>query len=442
MSTKHEQIIKYIEELPVGSKISVRQIARDILVSEGTAYRAIKEAENQGYVSTIERVGTIRIEKKQKTNIEKLTFAEVVNIVEGQVLGGKEGLHKTLNKFVIGAMKLDAMMKYVEPGSLLIVGNRYEAHKLSIEHGAAVLITGGFDTNDQVKHLANEKQLPIISTSYDTFTVASMINRAIYDRLIKKEIMMVEDIIHEDRDITVLKDYQTVEDWQQLVEETKHSRFPVVDDNFKLVGVVTSKDIVSSKDLIGRDKTVTIDKMMTKNPIFVTAKTSVASAAHIMVWEGIELLPVVNSYRKLIGVISRQDVLKALQYIQKQPQIGETIDDIIMRHFEEYKVDDTIIFKGEVTPQMTNQLGSLASGPLTSIITEAAHRVLRQYKKGDLVPENITIYFVKPVQIESEIEIRPKVIEVSRKFGKVDVEVYHKNQLVSKAVMTSQVIER
>lgn len=442
MSTKHEQIIKYIEELPVGSKISVRQIARDILVSEGTAYRAIKDAENQGYVSTIERVGTIRIEKKQKTNIEKLTFAEVVNIVEGQVLGGKEGLHKTLNKFVIGAMKLDAMMKYVEPGSLLIVGNRYEAHKLSIEHGAAVLITGGFDTNDQVKQLANEKQLPIISTSYDTFTVASMINRAIYDRLIKKEIMMVEDIIHEENDLIYLRDYQTVEDWQQMVEETKHSRFPVVDGNFKLVGVVTSKDIVSSKELIGRDKTVTIDKIMTKNPIFVTSKTSVASAAHIMVWEGIELLPVVNSYRKLIGVISRQDVLKALQYIQKQPQIGETIDDIIMRHFEEYKVDDTIVFKGEVTPQMTNQLGSLASGPLTSLITEAAHRVLRQYKKGDLVPENITIYFVKPVQIESEIEIRPKVIEVSRKFGKVDVEVYHKNQLVSKAVMTSQVIER
>jgi len=442
LSTKHEQIIKYIEDLPVGSKISVRQIARDILVSEGTAYRAIKDAENQGYVSTIERVGTIRIEKKQKTNIEKLTFAEVVNIVDGQVLGGKEGLHKTLNKFVIGAMKLDAMMKYVEPGSLLIVGNRYEAHKLSIEHGAAVLITGGFDTNDQVKRLANEKQLPIISTSYDTFTVASMINRAIYDRLIKKEIMMVEDIIHEESDLKYLRDHQTVEDWQQLVEETKHSRFPVIDDNFKLVGVVTSKDIVSSKELIGRDKTVTIDKIMTKNPIFVTAKTSVASAAHIMVWEGIELLPVVNSYRKLIGVISRQDVLKALQYIQKQPQIGETIDDIIMRHFEEYKVDDTIIFKGEVTPQMTNQLGSLAVGPLTSLITEAAHRVLRQYKKGDLVPENITIYFVKPVQIESEIEIRPKVIEVSRKFGKVDIEVYHKNQLVSKAVMTSQVIER
>ncbi len=42
---------------------------------------------------------TLRIEQKKKENIEKLTYAEVVNIVDGQVLGGREGLHKTLNKF-------------------------------------------------------------------------------------------------------------------------------------------------------------------------------------------------------------------------------------------------------------------------------------------------------------------------------------------------------
>ena len=46
MATKHEQILKYIDELPVGEKISVRQIAKDLTVSEGTAYRAIKDAEN------------------------------------------------------------------------------------------------------------------------------------------------------------------------------------------------------------------------------------------------------------------------------------------------------------------------------------------------------------------------------------------------------------
>ncbi len=191
MTTKHEQILHHITDLDVGEKISVRRIAKTLEVSEGTAYRAIKEAENQGLVSTIERVGTIRIEKKQKENIEKLTYAEVVNIVDGQVLGGRNGLHKTLNRFVIGAMKLEAMMRYVEAGNLLIVGNRYQVHKLALEAGAAVLITGGFDTNENVISLADELGLPVITTSYDTFTVATMINRAIYDQLIKKKLPLL-----------------------------------------------------------------------------------------------------------------------------------------------------------------------------------------------------------------------------------------------------------
>src|SRR5690625_389498 len=88
MTTKHEQIIHHIIKLEVGKKISVRQIAKTLDVSEGTAYRAIKEAENQGLVSTIERVGTIRIEQKRKENFEQLTYAEVIKIVDGQVLGG------------------------------------------------------------------------------------------------------------------------------------------------------------------------------------------------------------------------------------------------------------------------------------------------------------------------------------------------------------------
>ena len=71
MTTKHDLILSYIEQLPVGEKISVRGIAKQLQVSEGTAYRAIKEAENSGLVSTIQRVGTIRIERKLKKNIEK-----------------------------------------------------------------------------------------------------------------------------------------------------------------------------------------------------------------------------------------------------------------------------------------------------------------------------------------------------------------------------------
>lgn len=436
MATKHEQILQYIDRLPVGTKISVRQIAKDLEVSEGTAYRAIKEAETQGYVSTIERVGTVRIEKKLKENIERLTFAEVVNIVDGHVLGGKEGLHKTLNKFVIGAMKLEAMMRYVEPGSLLIVGNREQAHKLSLQQGAAVLITGGFDTSEEVKSFADQLALPIISSSYDTFTVASLINRAIYDRLIKKEIVMVEDILKPMAETPILHPWDPVARWHQFTEWYRETRFSVVDDQMRLVGIVTSKDI------IGHDETVPIEKVMSKNPITTSPRVSVASCAHTMVWEGIELLPVVDNYRKIVGVLSRQDVLKALQYTQKQPQTGETFLNLIMNHFREEKEGDTVYYQGEVTPQMTNHLGTFGSGILTTVMVEAACNLLRQHRRGDMMPENITVYFLKPIQMESQIQVKPRLLDISRRTGKVEVAVYHEDVMVGKAMITAQILER
>ncbi|MGM0843960.1 MAG: DRTGG domain-containing protein [Bacillota bacterium] len=438
MATKHEQIIEYIDTLPIGEKISVRQIAKALNVSEGTAYRAIKDAETKGYVSTIERVGTIRIERKKKENIEKLTFAEVVNIIDGQVLGGRSGLHKMLNKFVIGAMKLEAMMRYTEAGNLLIVGNRTKAHELALKAGAAVLITGGFDAEENVKRIADELELPIISTSYDTFTVAAMINRAIYDQLIKKDIVLVEDILTTEDQTAFLHVGDTLEDWYEKNQSTFHSRFPVIDRNRKVHGMATSKDVM------GQEKSVLIEKVMTKKPITVRANTSVASAAHTMIWEGIEVLPVVDDQNRLQGIISRQDVLKAMQMIQRQPQVGETIDDNITSNMSTTDTKDSVEthYKFPVTPQMTNGLGTMSYGVLTTLVTEAANRALKYYKKGDLVVENMTVYFIRPVQMESVIDIRPKVLDIGRKFGKVDVEVYHETVLVGKAMMTCQLIDK
>lgn len=435
LATKHEQIIRHITSLDVGHKISVRQIAKDLNVSDGTAYRAIKEAENQGLVSTIERVGTIRIERKEKEHFKHLTFAEVINVVDGQVLGGRGGLHKTLNKFVIGAMQLEAMMRYTEADSLLIVGNRVKAHELAIKAGAAVLITGGFDTKEHIKKLADEKNLPIMSTSYDTFTVAEMINRAIYDQMIKKEIVFVNDIYTPYDQVHNLYNSDTVDDWYKLNELTNHTRFPVIDDTRKVIGMVTSKDVV------GVNGDTLIEKVMTKNPFVVQAKTSLAYVAHLMVWEGIEVVPIVDQSNELEGLVSRQDVLKALNEVQRQPQVGETIHDIISRGLDSTEADP-VVFETTVTPQMTNQLGTLSNGVLTTLVTEASARLLRHLKKGNMAVESLNVYFIEPVQMDSNLTIKPELLDAGRLYAKINVEIFNGRKLVCKGMLMAQLMDR
>ncbi|HQE13134.1 MAG TPA: DRTGG domain-containing protein, partial [Flavipsychrobacter sp.] len=312
--TKHARIIEYIKKLEVGSKISVRQLANDLNVSEGTAYRAIKDAQLAGYVCTMPRIGTIRIEKKTDEAIEHLSFAEVVNIVEGSVMGGKSGLHKPLSKFLIGAMEVEEMHKFIEPESLLIVGNRKDAQILALKHGAAVLVTGGFDVDDEVIKLADDMGMPLLSSSYDTFTVATIINRAIYKRLVRKEVVRVKDAMVKEPDYLTID--ATVGDWRNMYKTTQHSKFPVVDKNMKVCGIVTTNDISSLKD------DVLIKDVMSKDPIVLTKDTPVAHAARLMGWEGIKLIPVVED-KRLVGILTRKDAIKALQHLSFQPQIGE-----------------------------------------------------------------------------------------------------------------------
>lgn len=434
--SKHEDIIKYINSLKVGSKISVRTIAADLSVSEGTAYRAIKDAETLGILSTIPRVGTVRIEKLEKKHIENLTFSEVVNIVGGTILGGKDGLYKTLNKFVIGAMTIDVMEKYLSPGNLLIAGNREEVHRLALENECAVLITGGFTCTEEIKALANDKELPIISCSYDTFTTATMINKAISENLIKKDIILVEDIMI--TNATVVRGGDRISYIRELTRETGHSNFPVIDEQDKIVGIITAKDLaidVPDEELVSR--------IMSKDPIVVPPKTSVAYVAHIMIWEGIELISVIEG-KKLLGVVSRQDVIKALQYINGQPQVADTIDDIILKNFSYLNTENGIKFKGKIAPQMLNTIGTASWNALTLLISTAGTYALRQRNHINVAVESFTVMYTKPIQIDSIVTIETEIIAVGRSYAKVEIEIISENdnELIAKGLMSTRLLRK
>ena len=67
----------------------------------------------------------------------------------------------------------------------------------------------------------------------------------------------------------------------KIANETGHTRFPIVNEEFKLVGIVTSREIINmnEEDLLG--------KVMTKNPLSVKLTNTVASCAHLLIWEGL-----------------------------------------------------------------------------------------------------------------------------------------------------------
>ncbi|MEF9952365.1 MAG: DRTGG domain-containing protein [Clostridium sp.] len=429
--SKHQEVIAYIKGLEEGTRISVRSVAEALGVSEGTAYKAIKEAEKQGVVTTIARVGTVRIDKIDKRNIENLTCSEVASIVTGTVLGGKGGLYKSINNFVIGAMTVDAMGRYLGTNDLLITGNRDESHRLALEKQCAVLITGGFSCSDDVKKLADKMQLPVISCQYDTFTTATLINGAISQRQIKSDIILSEDIMK--TDFMYLDTKSTIGDLKSAIILTPDTHFYVVDDSRKLVG-----SIIYDEDK-HTDDNESIMPYLEKNIIGVTVKTSISYAGHLIIREEVNKLPVLEG-KRLVGVLLREDIEKALRNKGHKQSDNHTIEDLLVRNFEKEKVEKGIIYKGTVSPEMLGKLGMASWSVLNFILSTTGIAALRAHKIYNIVVDSFNVIFIKPLQLESEIICYGEIIDISRNSAKVEISLRSDNELIGRGYLVCKML--
>ena len=108
-------------------------------------------------------------------------------------------------------------------------------------------------------------------------------------------------------DPVTIKRGSTVKDALDLMSEYHIGGIPVVDDERRLVGIVTNRDLRFEKNLRR-----TIDEVMTsKNLVTTNQSTDLQQAADILQNHKIEKLPVVDKNGKLIGLVTYKDITKA-----------------------------------------------------------------------------------------------------------------------------------
>ncbi len=108
-------------------------------------------------------------------------------------------------------------------------------------------------------------------------------------------------------DPVTIKRGSTVKDALDLMSEYHIGGIPVVDDERRLVGIVTNRDLRFERNLRR-----TIDEVMTsKNLVTTNQSTDLQQAADILQNHKIEKLPVVDKNGKLIGLVTYKDITKA-----------------------------------------------------------------------------------------------------------------------------------
>lgn len=172
-------------------------------------------------------------------------YKRICETIEGIVIEGNEHGYFIKGKVLVGTANPQMLKDYIEEDDLLIMGDREEDHLQAIAQNVSCIIVGmGIEVTEKVKKLAHEKDIVIIMSPYDTFTIARLINQSI----------PVKYIMKRDNLVTFSTEDYT-DDIQNVMIKHRHRAFPVINKRGKCVGTISRRNFLDMK----KKKVVLVD---------------------------------------------------------------------------------------------------------------------------------------------------------------------------------------
>jgi len=162
-------------------------------------------------------------------------YKNIAETLDGNIIAGNEHAYFIRGKVVVGASDLGFLSEYIEADDMVILGPQKEVQIRALESNASCIIVGcGFEVDPEVIQMANKKDCVIITTPYDTFSIARLINQS----MPIKEFMTREHLVTFDID-----DY--VDDVKETMSKIRHRDFPILDENGNYLGMVSRRNLMS-----------------------------------------------------------------------------------------------------------------------------------------------------------------------------------------------------
>ncbi|WP_300904794.1 IMP dehydrogenase [uncultured Alistipes sp.] len=236
--------------------------------------------------------------------------------------------------------------------------------------------------------------IPIVSAAMDTVTEAPLaiaLAREGGIGVIHKNMSIAEQAAQVRRvkraengmiyDPVTISEEQTVGDALAMMKENRIGGIPVVDDDRRLVGIVTNRDLRFQRDMSRR-----IAEVMTPGDRLITTHNpELAHASEVLLDNKIEKLPVVDDAGRLEGLITYKDLTK----VQDHPNACK-----------DEKGRLRVAAGVGITPDVMDRVAALVAESVDAVVLDSAHghsanivRALRQIKAAyptlDVVVGNI-----------------------------------------------------
>lgn len=147
--------------------------------------------------------------------------------------------------------------------------------------------------------------------------------------------MKAEDIMT--RNVITVREDVTLEDVAEIFEKNHISGVPVVNKDNQVIGLISKNDLISQHKKISRSEACTlleimlyyqskdlyekeikkffqvkVREVMSVNVKCAAPSTPVGEVAEIMLKNGFNRVPVVSKNKRIIGIIARADIIKAI----------------------------------------------------------------------------------------------------------------------------------
>lgn len=192
--------------------------------------------------------------------------------------------------------------------------------------------------------------------------------------------MFVQDVMS--REPTTVTVDTTIKRAASILAERQITSLPVVDDDGRVCGVVSEADLIRDafaddprshmipSDDQGRSLARYVSEVMTPHAITVHESTDVAQAADLMTSTSIKSLPVVDDRQRVVGMISRSDLVRLRA--RSDEGIERAIDELLVTlGHSDWLVDVTdgeVQIDGPVTDQ-DRSLAEVAAGTVPGVVS-------------------------------------------------------------------------
>ena len=164
-------------------------------------------------------------------------YSNIIETLEADLIVGDENAYFDRGKVLVAAANPDLMEFYIEPHDLVILGNRYESQLCAIEMGAdCIIVCEGAGVSRTLKKIAQDRGTTVIATTYDTYTVARLINQS----MPISYFMTREHLITFDSD-----DY--IDEIKEVMASKRHRDFPILDKNGCYLGMISRRNLLGAK---------------------------------------------------------------------------------------------------------------------------------------------------------------------------------------------------